>query len=163
MAQISDAFVQQMLLGRYIAALGTENPDGSIHMVSVWYLYDGENIYVATSSRTRKAQNVAERSKVSVMIDARDTAAQRGITIMGTARVLTGPQASERNAKIHHKYLSAAAIADPNVGPVFAQFDDITIRIAPHSVIAWDMREIDRQFFAGAFKNHPEYFLPIED
>ena len=44
MVQISDAAVQEMLAGRYIAALATQNADGSIHMVSVWYFYDGESI-----------------------------------------------------------------------------------------------------------------------
>lgn len=162
MVQISDAAVQELLAGRYIAALGTESPDGSIHMVSVWYFYDGESIYIATSSRTRKAQNVRDRSKASLMIDSRDTTAQRGIAISGTARLLTGAAASECNAKVHYKYLSEAAIADPKVGPVFAQFDDIAIQITPHSVIAWDMRDLDRQFFGASFHNHPEYLLPVE-
>ena len=57
MAQISDASVQELLSGRYIASLATENADGSIHMVAVWYFYDGESLYVATSGRSRKAQN----------------------------------------------------------------------------------------------------------
>ena len=132
-------------------------------MVSVGHFYDGESIYVATSSRTRKAQNLRERPQVSMMIDSRDTAAQRGITLTGTARFLTGSASHDWNAKIHHKYLSAAAVADPKVGPVFAQFDDVTIQIAPQSVIAWDMRDLDRQFFGGAFHSHPEYLLPVED
>ena len=30
-------------------------------------------------------------------------------------------------------------MADPHVGPVFASFDDVTIRLTPVSWIAWDM------------------------
>ena len=48
------------------------------------------------------------------------------------------------------------------VGPVFAAWDDITVRIAPMSVIGWDMREADRQAFGGAFENNPDYLLPLE-
>ena len=162
MAQISDASVQEMLAGRYVATLATENDDGTIHMVAVWYFYEGEKIYVATSSRTRKAQNLRERSKVSLMIDSRDTAAQRGICVAGTAQLLSGAASREWTAKVHHKYLSADALADAKVGPVFAQWDDVTIQIAPNSVIAWDMRDADKQAFGGSFEKNPGYLLPVE-
>lgn len=162
MANISDAAVQEMLLGRHIASLATENADGSTHMVAVWYYFDGEAVFVATAGYSRKAQNVKRSSRVSLMIDARDLAAQRGITITGTARLLTGPQASDWNAKVHSKYLSTAALADPKVGPVFAQWDDVTIQITPSSVIAWDLRQADRQFFGGALASNPEYLLPLD-
>ena len=100
-------------------------------MVAVWYFYDSESVYIATSSRSRKAQNLRDRSKVSLMIDSRDPAAQRGITITGTARLLTGAPSQDWNAKVHRKYLSAAALADAKVEPMFAQFDDVSIRIVP--------------------------------
>src|SRR5215475_6092328 len=109
MATISDAFVQEMLLGRYIASLATENSDGSIHMVAVWYWSDGTNVYLATSSRTRKAKNLQCSSRVSLMIDSRELAAQRGICITGTAQLLTGAASCDWNAKVHDKYVSAAA------------------------------------------------------
>jgi len=162
MAQMSDALVQEMLLGRYIATLATENADGSIHMVAVWYYFDGESVYVATAGRSRKAQNVSRGSRVSLMIDSRDLAGQRGITITGTARLLSGAPSSPWNEKVHHKYLSTAALVDPKVGPVFTQWDDVTIQITPTSVIAWDLREADRQFFGGAMSSNPGYLLPLD-
>lgn len=76
--------------------------------------------------------------------------------------MLTGPASSAWNEKVHHKYLSAAALADPKVGPVFAQWDDVTIQITPRSVIAWDLREADRQAFGGALASNPEYLLPLD-
>ena len=162
MAQISDAIVQEMLLGRHIASLATENADGSTHMVAVWFYFDGESVYVATAGRSRKAQNVQRSSRVSLMVDARDLAGQRGICLTGTARLLTGAPSSDWNEKVHDKYLSTAALADPRVGPVFAQWDDVTIQITPSSVIAWDLREADRQFFGGALSSNPEYLLPLD-
>jgi hypothetical protein len=38
-----------------------------------------------------------------------------------------------------------------------AAFDDVTIPITPESVIARDIREIDRQFFGGAIQANPAY------
>jgi PPOX class probable F420-dependent enzyme len=162
MASLSDALVQQLLNDRYIASLATQNPDHSVHMVAVWYWFDGACVYVATSARSRKARNLQTNPRASVMIDARDPAASRGINIAGTARVLTGDSSREWNARLHRKYLSEAALADPRVGPVFAAWDDVTIQITPTSIIAWDMREADRQFFGGAIGSNPGYLLPLE-
>jgi PPOX class probable F420-dependent enzyme len=162
MASMSDDLVRSFLDGRYVASLGTYNPDGSIHMVAVWYWFDGQHIYVATAGRSRKARNLQANPKVSLMIDARDPAASCGITVTGTAQLLKDEVSRESNARIHRKYLSQGALADPRVGPMFASWDDVTIQITPASVIAWDMRVADRQVFGGAFAADPTYLLPLE-
>jgi hypothetical protein len=66
------------------------------------------------------------------------------------------------NTEIHRKYLSPAALTDARVGPVFAAWDDVTIQVTPTSLIAWDMRVADRQFFGGAMESNPAYLLPLE-
>jgi PPOX class probable F420-dependent enzyme len=162
MASLADVVVRQLLDGRHIASLATENPDSSIHMVAVWYWFDGTHVWVATSSRSRKARNLQSNPKVSLMIDARDPAASYGVTIAGTAEILSGDVSRKRNMEIHRKYLSEAALADTRVGPVFAAWDDVTIQIAPASVIAWDMRQADRQFFGGVLEKNPTYLLPLQ-
>jgi len=162
MASLADTLVRQLLDGRYIASLATENPDGSIHMVAVWYWFDGACIFVATSARSRKARNLRSNPKVSIMIDARDPAASCGTNIAGTAQILTGDSSRRWNMGIHRKYLSEPALADPRVGPVFASWDDVTIQITPTSVIAWDMRQADREVMGGALGSNPTYLLPLE-
>jgi len=162
MASLSDALVRQLVEGRYIATLATQNANGSIHMVSVWYWFDGANIFVATSSKSRKARNLQANPKVSLMIDSRDPLASCGVTVTGTAQINAGEASSKLNSEIHKKYLSAAALADPRVGPVFAAWDDVTIQIAPSSVITWDMRQADQQVLGGAIKSNPTYMLPLE-
>ena len=162
MASASDAMVQELLSGRYIATLATENADGSIHMVAVWYLFEDGHLYVATAASSRKARNIAARSKASLMIDARAPLASRGVTAMGTAELLTGEEAARWNEKIHRRYLSEAALADKRIGPVFQQWDDVAVRLKPARYIAWDMREADRQVFGGAFEANPGYLLPAE-
>jgi general stress protein 26 len=162
MASLSDELVKQLLDGRYIASFASHNSNGSIHSVAVWFWFDGTDIYVATSSRSRKARNLQGNPAVSLMIDSRDAEASYGATIAGTAHILSGESSRKYNQEIHRKYLSAAALADPKVGPVFAAWDDVTIRLTPASVISWDMREADQHVFGGAFKSNPSYLLPLE-
>jgi len=162
MASLSDKNAQQLLNGRYIATIATENPDGSIHMVAVWYWFDGTSIYVGTASGSRKARNLRSNPRVSLMIDSRDPAASFGITVTGTAKILTGDSSRKQNAQIYRKYMSEAAQADPRFGPVLAAWDDVTVQFTPASVISWDLREVDRQVFGGAIESNPTYLLPLE-
>ena len=174
MPTLSDPLVQQLLNERRIASLASENPDRNIHLVAVWFLFaggprhsapspddDNARIYIATSTRTRKARNIESNPKVSLMIDSRDVSSSCGITIYGAAQMLTGEASRHWNEQVHRKYMSAAAITDPKVGPVFAAADDITIEITPRSVISWDMRDYDRQVFSNSFGKNPDYLLPV--
>jgi nitroimidazol reductase NimA-like FMN-containing flavoprotein (pyridoxamine 5'-phosphate oxidase superfamily) len=65
MASLTDTLVRELLDRRHIASLATQSPDGSIHMVAVWFWFDGSHIFVATSSRSRKARNLQSDSRVT--------------------------------------------------------------------------------------------------
>jgi PPOX class probable F420-dependent enzyme len=162
MASLSDALVQELLEGRYIASLATKNTDGSIHLVAVWYLFAGGRIYIATAARSRKTRNLETDAKVTIMIDSRDVAASRGAQIACTAKIVTGEASRQWNARLHRKYLSEPALADSKVGAMFATMDDVTIELAPGSVVSWDMRQLDRQLLGGAIEKNPSYLLPLE-
>lgn len=161
MASLSDPLVQELLHGRFVATLGTTNPGGSIHLTAVWYFFDGDFLYVATSAKSRKGRNVQECPLASLMIDSRDPLASRGVTCSGAVEVLTGDESRAFNRMIHHRYLSPAALADARVGPVFEEWDDVTLRIRPASVFAWDMRVADQQVFGGAMST-PGYLLELQ-
>jgi len=162
MASLADPLVQELLKGRYIGSIATQNPNGQIHMVAVWYWFDEKHIFVATSSRSRKARNLQSTPRATLMIDSRDPAASCGVTISGTARIISGEESQKKNSEIHRRYLSSAALSDARVGRVFAAWDDVTIQITPESVISWDMREADRAVFGGAFAENPGYLLPLQ-
>jgi hypothetical protein len=102
---------EEILTGRFIASLGTENEDGSIHLTAVWYLFDSGSLYVATSSQTRKGRNVAARPKASLMVDIRKSGSERGWVAVCTTSVIAGEDSREINARIHRRYMSDAAAA----------------------------------------------------
>lgn len=160
--QTLDSSLEELLRGRYIATLGTENADGSIHLTAVWYMFEEGHLLVATSSKTRKARNIAARSKASLMVDVRKPASERGVTAIGKAELISGDRAREWNRRIHSRYMSAAAMSDPCIEPVFASFDDVTIRLSPLSWTSWDMATLDAQAFGGRLGGTPGYMLPLD-
>jgi PPOX class probable F420-dependent enzyme len=160
--QTLDSSLQELLRGRYIATLGTENADGSIHLTAVWYMFEDGRLLVATSSKTRKARNILARPKASLMVDVRKPATERGVTAIGKAELITGDRSRELNRRIHSRYMSAAAMSDPRIEPVFASFDDVTIRLSPTSWASWDMAALDAQAFGGRLGGTPGYMLPLD-
>lgn len=152
---------EEILAGRFIASFGTQNEDGSIHLTAVWYLFDGGCLYVATSSRTRKARNVAARPRASLMVDIRKPASEQGLVAVCAVDVVAGESSKEINARIHKRYMSEAALADPRAGGTMAAMDDITLRLTPTCWYAWDMRMLDDAVFGGTMKT-PGYLLPLD-
>lgn len=161
-AQTLDPAFQDLVQERHIATLATENVDGTIHLTAVWYLFTDGHFFIATSAKTRKARNVAQRPKASLMIDTRKAGAERGITAAGTVNLISGDRSREINRRIHSRYLSAAAMADPQIEPVFASFDDVTIQLLPTHWSHWDMAALDAQAFGGRLSKTPGYLLPLD-
>ena len=159
--QLEPAF-RELLQCRLIATLATQNADGSIHLTAVWFLFENDSLFVATSSKTRKARNILARPKASLMIDMRRPGSECGVSAAGNAQLLSGEQSKELNRRIHSRYLSAAAMADPQIEPVFASFDDVTIRFKPESWVTWDMAALDAQAFGGRLGGTPGYLLPLD-
>ncbi len=116
MASLSDARVKQLLESRYIASFATHNPNGSIHIVAVWFWFDGTDIYVATASRSRKARNLQANREVSLMVDSRDPAASYGVTVTGSAQVLSGESSHRCNTEIHRKLPKRSCVSGPEGG-----------------------------------------------
>jgi len=162
LTQTLDQAYQALLRGRYIATLGTTNTDGTIHMTAVWYLFEDLNLYIATSSKSRKARNIVARAQASLMVDVRKSGAERGVNGAGKAELISGEQSRDINRRIHSRYMSAAAMSDPRIEPVFASFDDVTIRIIPIAWTVWDMAMLDAQAFGGRLGGTPGYLLALD-
>ena len=108
-----DPGLHELLQRRLIATLGTENVNGSIHLTAVWFLFENNSFYIATSSKTKKARNILANPKASLMVDMRKPGTERGLTAACKAELLSGDLSKQLNRRIHSRYLSSAAMADP--------------------------------------------------
>jgi len=151
-----------LLEGRRIASLATLDGTGSPHLTAVWYLYEDNCFFVATSSRTRKAHNLASRPTATLMVESRKPGSERGVTATGPVEMISGAAAKNVNEKIHRRYLSDAAIADPRVGQAFAQFDDVSLKLRPKAWTWWDMAELDALVLGQSMAKNPGYLLSQE-
>ena len=135
---------RELLDARLIASLATLNGDGSIHVVAMWFLWDGAAILIPTNGATRKARNLERDPRATVMIDdSRGGFDLRGITVVGRAEIVVGAAAIQLNRRIHLKYVTEEGLDLEPVRTYLAS-DDVTIRLRPERVSSWDLRSTEQ-------------------
>jgi PPOX class probable F420-dependent enzyme len=123
-------------LGRHrYLSLATRNPDGSVHLVPVVYLYTDGRFYMATASATKKARNVAADPAVTVTVDDRRTI--EWVSAVGTAELLAGPESRLMNHRLYALWMTAEGL--DVVGELMHEVEDVTIVMTPHRWLAWSL------------------------
>ena len=136
---------------RRYAVLATHDQDCGIHLTPIWFLFENDCLYFASSSGSRKVKNVERTSSASVVVDAREPGRERWVSASGSVAILRDGEAQSINARIRRRYLAPEALAGPIEAALEAS-DDVTLRLAP---TAW-------QSWASPTVESPErWFLPV--
>ncbi len=163
MATLTD-FMRELLVGRHYATLATRDADGSVHLTPVWYIFENDALYVECPSASRKGRNVAMRPTASIVIDTRRPGSEGWVSASGPAELIKGEASRMINSRIAGRYLTEAALENPQIGPAFVAVDDATICLKPVRWRSWNAKEIDNQFFGGILGATPEkWFLPLDE
>ena len=162
MAGLQD-WARALLEGRHYATLATQDPDGSLHLTPVWYLFRDERLFVGASSVSRKVRNVLARPSAALVVDIRKPGSERWVSGSGPVTILRGDESRKVNSAIQERYLTAEALRDSRVGPVFAAADDVTLCIRPAKWRSWAAADLDAQFFGGVLTDTPaKWFRPVD-
>lgn len=110
------------------ATVATLNPDGTINLAHVYFLFEDDRLYFETASTTRKARNAAERATISLIIDHPDI----DVRAEGQARLVTGDEAQAINRRLRDKY----EMGD-RAHRFFSQIDDCAVEITVERWRTW--------------------------
>jgi PPOX class probable F420-dependent enzyme len=148
------------VLGHQLYALFcSHNVDGSTHAVPVIYRYAEGQLFVATSSATHKARNVAARPEVTVTVDDRENL--RWVSAVGHAELVRGDRSRALNDALYRLWMTDDGL--DVIGSILAEEEDVTIAVTPHRWLTWD---IESGFYqplraAGIALDEPQrWFLP---
>ena len=93
---LSSTEIDKILSMTLIANLATLDHDGDIHLLPMWFLRVGNDIYIPTSSHTHKYRNLRARPRASVMIDvSRAGLHLKGVLIRGRVELVSGGAADQ--------------------------------------------------------------------
>jgi general stress protein 26 len=129
--------VRQLLTEPLLARLGTANPKtAQPHVTPVWFDWDGESLYISAFISTRKAREVSENPRISVLIDTYEPT--RAVLLEGVAEMIAGVGEVERISEwIYARYVGEAEVKkDPYAGWARDPENRI-IKLKPERVFTW--------------------------
>jgi PPOX class probable F420-dependent enzyme len=144
--------LRSFLRERRYAVLATHDPDGGIRLTPIWFLFEDDRFYFASSSRSRKVRNLERSFSASVVVDAREPGRERWVSASGPVEILHDGEGQSINARIRRRYLAPEALDGP-IDAALAQSDDVTLRLAP---TAW------RTWTAPIVESPERWFLAVE-
>jgi PPOX class probable F420-dependent enzyme len=142
--------LRSFLDGRRYAVLATHDLDGGIHLTPIWFLFEEDRFYFASSSGSRKAKNVERNVSASVVVDAREPGRERWVSASGAVEILRDAEAQSINARVRLRYLAPEALDGP-IEAGLRESDDITLRLTPATWRSWSAPIVDspeRSFLA---------------
>jgi PPOX class probable F420-dependent enzyme len=134
-AELTDE-LRSFLSERRYAVLATHDLDGGISLTPIWFLFEDDRFYFASSSRSRKVKNLERSFSASVVVDARVPGRERWVSASGPAEILLDGAAQSINARIRRRYLAPEALDGP-IEAALAASDDVTLSLAPTAWRSW--------------------------
>jgi PPOX class probable F420-dependent enzyme len=118
-----------------LARLATHNPDGTIHLVAVYFRYAGGEFLLGTQAMTRKVRNIERDPRVTLLIDNQSPPWQ-GVMVYGTAALDPVDPVAKR-ASIFERYMDAED-ARGFASTLAEQYEPAVIRVTPTRISSWD-------------------------
>ena len=135
MAEMTLEETRTFLNERHLANLVTVKPDGSPHVMPVWYYYDGMHLLVFTGTGSVKVRNLLNDPRIAVSIASEDRPYR--------AVIMEGHGELRRDAIRDVVHLISQRYLGPKEGRAYAEDslkrgDVVVIVVHPDKTITWD-------------------------
>jgi PPOX class probable F420-dependent enzyme len=135
-----DADVRAMLAANRKVQLATLNPDGSVHLVTMFYTLIDERIAFWTYRTSQKARNLARDPRVTCLVETGEEYFDlRGVQIRGVVRPIDDVLSVGRGVATG----VAGVLADAVDGYVaHAARKRVAYAVHPERIVSWDHRRL---------------------
>jgi nitroimidazol reductase NimA-like FMN-containing flavoprotein (pyridoxamine 5'-phosphate oxidase superfamily) len=137
---LTDGEMQALLGKAPLARLGSLNPDGTIHMVALWFGFEHGDLVFGTQAMTNKVRNIRHNPNVTVLVDVEGPPLQ-GILIYGKA-TLDDQDVVAKRVAIFEKYMPAEE-AQGLATWLAANWAPVIIRVKPERMTSYDYGKDD--------------------
>ncbi len=132
--------IEALLSQAVPARLATANPKTlQPHVVPVWFLWDGEFIWISAFSSTRKARDLARNPLCAVLIEPEKAGELQAVLFEGPAELIEQPSGliCEMSLRIYTRYMGEEGVkaAEPQSWAVDPE--NRLVRLTPSHVYTW--------------------------
>ena len=115
--------------------VATVRRTGMPQLTPVWYLWTGEEFWISCAASTAKVHNLRRDARIVLCID--DPASGDYVQIIGTARLIEGPDAREPALALIRKYVDEAEVV-PHWESISAIARQVIISVSPERFLWHD-------------------------
>jgi len=138
--------VDEFLAGARTLQVATINPDGTPHLVAMWYVPRGDgSLAFWTYGRSQKVQNLKRDPRISCMVEEGtpgDYGSLRGVSVKGTAVVVEDPDVVVKLGEdIASRYFGGLDDAT-RAGVAHTSAKRVAVIVTAERVISWDHRKL---------------------
>ena len=139
-AAIADpaARVGRLLELEPVVWLSTVRPDGSPHLVPIWFSWDGESLLIASKPHARKVANIRAIPRVMLALGEPEEDFDVGL-LEGSAEILSAPAAEILPAAHLRKYREEMAAIGLTDAEYLATYS-LVVRVRPTKFFPWHGR-----------------------
>jgi general stress protein 26 len=133
--------IESVLAEAVLARLATTNPKTmQPHVVPVWFMWDGEYVWVSSFVRTRKIRELKINPRGAVLIESKQEGGKlQAVLLEGTVELVAQPRqlVSEIASRIYIRYLGPDGIKDPEPQSWLNDPQNLLIKLTPKRIISW--------------------------
>jgi PPOX class probable F420-dependent enzyme len=126
----------------------TNGPGGWPHLMPLWYVLRGDDIWAWTYAKSQKVRNLERDDRATLQVEAGDSYDQlRGVMIQATTEIVREPAAvAELGAALAERY-GGARLEPAAMEAIHAQAAKrVALRFLAERIASWDHRKL-----AGAY------------
>jgi PPOX class probable F420-dependent enzyme len=132
------ARIDRMLRSESVVWMSTVNPDGTPHLVPIWFSWDGASVLIASKPNARKVANLRANPAVMLALGEPDDDFDVGM-IQGVAELPTAPSSELLPGGHIAKYRRQMAAIGLSRDEFLATYSQV-IRIRPTRFLPWHGR-----------------------
>jgi len=137
---MSEAEIEEFLDGRHVMNIATHSPDGTIHLVAMWYGFlDGAPVF-ETYARSQKVLNLQRNESITALVETGDDYDElKGIEIVGRGEVIDDHDRLLEAAKsVVSRYYPIDDPADLEAAALGLMQKRVAVKIHIDKIVSWD-------------------------
>lgn len=140
---MTDEEVRAFLDGRQTMSFASFCPDGTVHLVAMWYGFVDGQIAIETKAKSQKAQNLMRDSRFSALLEGgHDYAELHGVELVGRVRLVDDPDVLwQIGCNVYERYFGPVT---PEAEPLVAKTlrNRVGFFLDVERTVTWDHRKM---------------------